>query len=223
MVITIDGGAGSGKSTVARALAARLGIAYLDTGAMYRAVAFAALQRQVDFADQVALLEVARTIKLDLECGPTDTRVFVDGLDASESIRSMEVSTHTPSVAKHPAIRTLLIEEQRRIGGDLGSFVTEGRDQGSVVFPDADAKFILEATLEKRAERRHQELQAGDAEAGFPEVTGNLQERDEGDAVHWQPLLAPGAAVVIDTTELTVDQVVDRMAASVEGSRPPSG
>jgi cytidylate kinase len=222
MVITIDGGAGSGKSTVARALATRLGIAYLDTGAMYRAVAFAALQRQIDFADQAALLEVARAIKLELRCGPTDTRIFVDGLDASETIRSMEVSAHTPFVAKHPAIRMLLIEEQRRIGGNLGSFVSEGRDQGSVVFPDADAKFILEATLEKRAERRHQELQAGDAEPGFAEVASNLQERDGGDAVHWQPLLAAGAAVVIDTTELSVDQVVDRMAASLEGLRPPN-
>lgn len=216
MVITIDGGAGSGKSTVARRLAARLRIAYLDTGAMYRAVAFAALRRGVDFTDQAALLDVARAVKLELDCGPVDTRVHVDGHDASGSIRTMEVSVHTPFVAQHPGIRDHLIDQQRRLGRNLGSFVSEGRDQGSVVFPAADAKFVLQATLEKRAERRHRELSAGGADVDLADVTNDLRERDRVDSVQWANLLSSRGVVVIDTTELTIEEVVDRMAVVAE-------
>jgi cytidylate kinase len=229
MVITIDGSAGSGKSTVARGLANRLGIAYLDTGAMYRAVAFAALQRRVNFADEAALFEIAKAIRLDLECGAAtcggadatcggasvSTRVYIDGKDVSESIRTMEVSVHTPFVARHSGIRALLIDEQRRLGRELGSFVSEGRDQGSVVFPDAHAKFILQAALKRRAERRHRELQATGAKVNMVDVENDLRQRDKVDTVHWQALVSSRAAVVIDTTELTVEEVLDRMAAIV--------
>lgn len=223
MVITIDGGAGSGKSTVARKLAARLQIAYLDTGAMYRAVAFAALQRGANFVDQAALLEVAGAIKLELECGATATRVYVDGKEVSESIRTMEVSVHMPFVAQHSGIRALLIDEQRRLGRGLESFVSEGRDQGSVVFPDADAKFIIQATLEERAQRRYRELLASGAEVDLADVESDLHERDRVDAVQWAALVCAGAAVVIDTTELTIEEVVDRMAAIVEPLRRTGG
>ena len=154
MIVTIDGPAGSGKSTAARKLAARLEIPYLDTGAMYRAIAHAALMRGVDFQDDDALVGFARSVELELDCGPTYTRVRVDGHDVSEAIRTLAVSAVTPCVARQPAIRDLLVARQREIGQALGSFVSEGRDQGSVVFPDADVKFVLEASLERRAQRR---------------------------------------------------------------------
>ena len=212
MIITIDGPAGSGKSTAARKLAARLEIAYLDTGAMYRAVAHAAFERGVDVADESALLELARSIRLELDCGPTHTRVRIEGRDVSEAIRTMAVSALTSPVARHPSVRALLSKQQRRIGRSLRSFVTEGRDQGSTVFPSADLKFVLDASLEKRAERRWQELATDGEEVPLAEVMDNLRKRDQVDSKHWEPLLASGQAEVIDTTALTIQEVIDLLA-----------
>lgn len=216
MIITIDGPAGSGKSTVARELAARLGIAYLDTGAMYRAVAFAAMGRNVDFSDHHALCEVARAIRIELDCGPKNTRVLVDGLDVSEAIRSLEVSAMTSRVAGVERVREQLIDLQREIGAKLGSFVAEGRDQGSVVFPDADMRFVLEASLEERARRRRLEYEAGGQQPDVDSVTDNLQTRDSVDAKQWEPLLASGDAVIVDTTNLSVPEVIDRVIDTLE-------
>lgn len=215
MIITIDGPAGSGKSTAARKLAARLEVPYLDTGAMYRAIAYAAMQAGADPDDPQALLEVARRADLALDCGPTHTRVRLNGHDVSEAIRTFEVNAVTPYVAANQAIRDLLVEKQRRIGRSLGSLVTEGRDQGSVVFPDADVKFVLDATLDRRAERRHQELAADGDEVLLDQVRDNLARRDRDDARQWAPLLEPGEAIIIDTTRMTLAQVVDRLAAHV--------
>jgi len=216
MVITIDGSAGSGKSTVARKLAARLQIAYLDTGAMYRAIAHAALVRGVDLADDAAVAELARSVRLELDCGPTFTRVRVDGVDVSEAIRSMAVSRITSEVARKPEVRALLVAEQRRIGETLQSFVSEGRDQGSVVFPDADAKFVLEASAEKRAERRHREHIADGEDLSLETVLENVVARDRVDSKQWEPLLAEGRAIVIDTTTPCISEVVERMVAELE-------
>ena len=211
MIVTIDGPAGSGKSTAARKLAARLEIAYLDTGAMYRAIAYAAQQQNVDFDDDAALLETARSSNLELDCGPTHTRVRVDGHDVSEAIRTMEVSAATPFIARNQAIRDLLVSRQRDLGRELGSVISEGRDQGSVVFPNADVRFVLEASLESRAERRYQELIADGEDVKIAEIIANLKARDSVDARQWEPLLVSGASVVIDTTDLTISQVVDQM------------
>ncbi len=219
MIVTIDGPAGSGKSTSARKLAARLEVAYLDPGARYRAIAYAAQQRGVDFSDGKALLELARSTELELDCGPTHTRIRLDGHDVSEAIRTMAVSVVTPHIARQPVVRQLLVERQRRIGRGLGSFVSEGRDQGSVVFPDAEAKFVLEASLEKRAQRRFQEMLADGEELRITAVVDNLRIRDEVDAKQWEPLLAPGMAMVINTTDLTIAEVIDRMAAVVSTIR----
>ena len=215
MIITIDGPAGSGKSTVARRLAAILEISYLDTGSMYRAIAYTALRSAIDLHDEQALLALARSMDLDLDCGPTHTRVRVNGHDVSEAIRSMGVSAATAPVAKHPGIRAILVAHQRRIGERLGSLVTEGRDQGSVVFPHADVKIVLDASLAKRAERRCQELAADGENADLPAVTDDLASRDRTDAKQWKPLLASKTTTVIDTTGLTIAEVVDRLASIV--------
>lgn len=215
MIITIDGPAGSGKSTAARKLAARLEIPYLDTGAMYRALAYAALQRGADMRKEANLLEVAQTATLEVDCGPTHTRVRVDGHDVSEALRDPRVSEVTAFVARVQGIRDLLVRKQREIAAELGSLVTEGRDQGSVVFPDADVHFVLDASLERRAERRMHEMIADGHEVTFAWVSENLQTRDGIDSRQWLPLLASGRAIIIDTTDLKLSEVVDRLEAEV--------
>lgn len=216
MIVTIDGPAGSGKSTAARKLAARLQLPYLDTGAMYRAIAYRALADGVDFEDAVALLEVARAAELELDCGPTFTRVRLGGHDVSEAIRSFAVSRVTSYVAGNQAIRDLLVEKQRAIGRSLGSLVTEGRDQGAVVFPDADVKFVMDASLDRRAERRYQEIIADGEQASLEEVRQNLARRDRNDVRQWAPLLEPGEAIRIDTTRMTIAEVIDRLVAHIQ-------
>lgn len=215
MIITIDGPAGSGKSTAARKLAALLGIPYLDTGAMYRALAYTGLKQGVDFDDPDALAALARRTRLDVDCGPTHTRVKVDGHDVTEAVRTFEVTQATTPVAKNQAVRDLLVTRQREIGGQLGALVTEGRDQGMVVFPDADVKFVMEAALDKRAQRRHAELLADGEEVSFEEVRRNLATRDANDASQWTALYEPGAAIRIDTSRMTIAEVVDRLTAHI--------
>lgn len=211
MIITIDGPAGSGKSTAARKLAARLEIAYLDTGAMYRALALATINHHVDPSDAETLERLARSIRLDVDCGPTHTRVRLDGHDVSEAIRTMEVSVATSQVARQPKIRALMVEQQRRLGRSLGSFVTEGRDQGSVVFPDADAKFVLQASLDRRAQRRFQEMTADGEDVDLDAVRQSLDRRDAVDLVQWEPLLSSPGVHVLDTTDLSIHDVVEAM------------
>lgn len=215
MIISIDGPAGSGKSTAARKLAAKLGIPYLDTGAMYRAIALAALEAAIRMSDEAALVEVAKKADISLDCGPTHTRVTLDGRDVSEAIRSMAVSQATSYVARVQAIRDILVEKQRLIGQRLGALVTEGRDQGSVVFPDADVKFFLDAAIEKRAMRRYQELMADGEEASFELIMENLQQRDGNDRKQWAPLLEPQTAVHIDTTKRSIHDVVERLLEEI--------
>jgi cytidylate kinase len=213
MIITIDGPAGSGKSTAARKLAARLEAPYLDTGAMYRALAYLALHEGVSLDDTEGLIRLAREAELVLDCGPTHTRVKANCHDVTEAIRSLEVSKATSPIARTQAIREILVQKQRDIGARLGSFVTEGRDQGSVVFPDADVRFVLDADLDKRAERRYQEMAADGEEVDFEEIRSNLAARDANDARQWAALLEPGEAILIDTTHMSIGEVVDRLLA----------
>ena len=219
MIVTIDGPAGSGKSTAARKLAARLELPYLDTGAMYRAIAYAALSRGVDPADEDAVIALAQEVSLELDCGPTHTRVRLDGHDVSEAIRSLAVSEASGAVARIGPIRELLIARQRQIVRDLGSIVTEGRDQGAVVFPEADAKFVVVASLERRVRRRLEQLAAEGEDADIEAVRENLRVRDEKDSPQWAPLLDPGQAIVIDTSHLTIAQVIDMMSDHVLNPR----
>jgi cytidylate kinase len=212
MIITIDGPAGSGKSTVARKLAARLGIPYLDTGAMYRVVTLAALEDGVDLHDEEALAHAAATADFDLDCGPTHVRVTLRGRDVTEEIRSMRVNQRTRYIAGSPGVRRVLVEKQRELGARLGSMVTEGRDQGSVVFPQADLKFFMDAGPEKRAQRRLVDLLADGEDVTFEQVLANVEERDRTDSARdVGPLTVPNDAITIDTSDLSIGQVLDRL------------
>lgn len=212
MIITIDGPAGSGKSTTARKLAARLGVPYLDTGAMYRVVTLAALTDGVDLRDEAALTALAARDDYQLDLGPTHIRVTLRGRDVSEEIRSMRVSQHTRFIAGSPGVRRILIERQREIGRRLGSLVSEGRDQGTAVFPQAEMKFFLDAALEKRAERRVNDLRADGEDVTPAQVLANIDERDRTDAQRpVAPLAVPPGAIRIDTTHMSLAAVVETM------------
>ncbi|MCH8804516.1 MAG: (d)CMP kinase [Planctomycetes bacterium] len=216
MIITIDGPAGSGKSTAARKLAARLAIPYLDTGAMYRVVTLLALEDGVDLNDEAALAEAAARGDYDLDLGPTHIRATLRGRDVSEEIRSMRVSDHTRFIAASPGVRRLLVERQQAIGRRLGSLVTEGRDQGSVAFPDADLKFFVDADIQKRAERRLHELLADGEEVDLAQVLENLRQRDRTDSQRAvAPLTVPDGAIRIDTSELSIHEVVEMMLTHI--------
>ena len=200
-VIAIDGPAGSGKSTIARHLAVQLGVAYLDTGAMYRAVAFAALRRGVDPGEGDAVAALVRD--LELEVGPDG--VVVDGVDATIEIRGPEVTRAVSAIAANPAVRTELVRRQREWVATRGAAVVEGRDIGTVVFPDAELKAYLTARLDVRAGRRHQEVSDLDYEA----VAADMAQRDTVDTQRdVDPLQQAGDAVLIDTSDRSIDEIV---------------
>lgn len=219
MIITMDGPAGSGKSTAARELAKSLGIAFLDTGATYRAATYKAMSEGVDMADEAALVESARGAVIELDPRPDGVRVLLDGQDVSTEIRSAEVTDHSGHIALSPAVRDVLVDLQRRIGASLGDFVAEGRDQGSVVFPHADLKFYLDASPDVRARRRTDEMHQRGEQADFDEVRRAILERDERDSTRpVAPLVRPEGAVVIDTSAMTIEQVVAELLRIVEST-----
>jgi cytidylate kinase len=207
-VVAIDGPAGAGKSTVARAVADRLGLAYLDTGAMYRAVALAALRRGVDPAATDEVAEVARTAGIEITTGDGSPRVVVDGADVTGDIRSPEVTRAVSAVAANPAVRGEMVRRQREWASAHQGAVVEGRDIGTVVFPDADLKVFLTATDDERARRRALEL----VDLGYEQVAADLARRDRLDSSRAaSPLKAADGAVVLDTTGLGVEEVVERI------------
>lgn len=216
MIITIDGPAGAGKSTAARQLAARLNVPYLDTGAMYRVVTLAALESDTDLRDEAAISSIAARDNYSLEPSPEGVRVQLDGRDVSEAIRTMRVNDHTPFIAASPKVRSQLIERQRAIAANIGSLVTEGRDQGTAAFPMADMKFFLQADLDTRARRRLAEMPAQE-EVSLEEVRINLRQRDQSDSARKvAPLVRPFDAIDIDTSSLSIEQVVDLMLSHIQ-------
>jgi CMP/dCMP kinase len=206
-VIAIDGPAGAGKSTVGRAIARRLDVGYLDTGAMYRAVTFAVLRRGVDPYDTEQVAEVASTIELDVTDVDGATVVIVDGEDATVEIRGREVTGAVSAVAANSDVRAEMVRRQRSMVAEQGGSVVEGRDIGSVVFPDADLKLFVTASARVRAERRVAEI-GGDVD----EVEASIIERDRKDSLRADsPLVEASGATAVDTTGLSIQEVVDHI------------
>ncbi len=219
MIITIDGPAGVGKSTSARGLAKALGIAFLETGATYRAATLKALREGVDLTDANAVAATVRAADIHLVVGEA-MQVLLDGQDVTDQLHSSDVSNNAHFIANAPACREVLVDLQRRIGAELGEFVTEGRDQGTVVFPDADVKFFFCADPAVRAERRCADLRAAGETADPAGVQADIETRDRRDRERpVAPLVRPAGAIEIDTTNNSIDDVLAEMLAHVETHR----
>jgi CMP/dCMP kinase len=208
-VIAIDGPAGSGKSTVARRLAERLGLGYLDTGAMYRAVTFAALRRGIDPADTGPVAELARVVDLDV----TTDHVRVDGVDATIEIRGPEVSRAVSLVAANPEVRAELVRRQREWANERAGGVLEGRDIGTVVFPDAILKVYLNARPEVRADRRAAEV----SDLDYETVAADMARRDALDQGRQaDPLRLADDAIELDTSDMSIDEIVAELVRRID-------
>jgi CMP/dCMP kinase len=212
LVITLDGPSGAGKSTIAKCLAGRLGISYLDTGAMYRALTLKALRLKMDLTDEEALTTLARNTKINFKEIPDGSlNINLDGEDVSVAIRSPEVTNNTFYAARTPGVRALMVAWQRNIGQSR-SIVTDGRDQGTVVFTDANYKFYIDADAEERAERRYKELIAAGKDVQLDQLRMEMHERDQKDFTRAVgPLKKAPDAITVDSTGLTVEKTVDKI------------
>ncbi len=217
LIIAIDGPSGAGKGTVARALAATLQFQHIDTGAMYRAVAWRAMRESVPLADETTLAVIAR----DAIFAFVDGRVLIDGHDVTAAIRTPEMDAAAASVARLPQVRAALVARQRAYG-EAGGVVMEGRDIGTVVFPDADVKLYLDASAEERARRRAQDTAhtASRDNGGVANIAQALAARDQSDRTRTvSPLTLAEDAIYLDTTGLSIEDVVDRALAAVRAGR----
>ena len=216
-VITIDGPSGSGKSTAARKLAQRLDFAYLDTGAMYRAVTLQALAKGINLRDSDKLIDLAKQINLDLVAGVRGTEVRVEGQDVTEQIRSVEVTENAHFLASRRGVRDEMVKRQRRLGRKLAPLVAEGRDQGTVVFPNAQVKFFLDADAGTRARRRHRQLIRAGEEISYEQVLAAIEARDARDTSrNTAPLEVPAGAIIVDTSNMSVAEMIDELVGHVE-------
>lgn len=223
MIIAIDGPSGAGKSTVAKAVAKRLGFSCLDTGAMYRAIAWRALEDGVALDDEDGLGRIARTCEISfghVEGDPLPKRVFIDGVEVTDVIRTARIDKAVSPTSAAPSVRTALVDQQRRIGAG-GDFVVEGRDIGTVVFPDAAVKVFLTASDEERAHRRvRQNVDRGIGSIDYEEVLADLRRRDEADSSRaTSPLVAAEDAVRIDSTSHYIEEVIDEICALADVAR----
>ena len=216
LIIAIDGPSGAGKGTVARALAARLGYRHVDTGAMYRAVAWKATQEGIDLSDEAAVAALGERATFDVEAG----RISIDGHDVRAAIRTPEIDKAAASVARHPSVRRVLVARQREFGAG-GGVVMEGRDIGTVVFPHADVKIYLDASPEERARRRAADpAHTSSKTSQLSEVATALAERDKSDSTRAvSPLAIAPDATVVDTTGVSVEDVIERVLSVIEARR----
>jgi cytidylate kinase len=213
-VVAIDGPSGAGKSTAGRAVADRLGYVFLDTGAMYRALALAALRGGVPLDDATAVAGLATRLRLDLRPGGA---VLVDGEDVTSALRTQEVGAAASRVSVHPPVRRHMVARQREMGQE-GGVVMDGRDIGTAVFPDADLKFYVDAHPRQRATRRHEELAQRGLRSDLDTIEREIRERDHADSTRAEsPLTRAPDAIHLDTTELGLDEVVRRMLSAIQG------
>ncbi len=214
-IVAIDGPSGAGKSTLSRALARRLDYLHLDTGAMYRAVALAAIGADISLNDQEALDKLCMAIEIKLRDEPDGLVVMLDGEDVTEQIRTPEISMASSAVSAVSEVRRHMVRMQRELGAG-GGVVAEGRDVGTIVFPDTRAKFYLEASLKERARRRHEELSEKGADDTLEQVSAEIEERDRNDSARSDsPLRAADDAIRVDTTYMTPEEVVEYIAEKV--------
>ena len=224
MIITIDGPAGTGKSSVAQAVAERLGCDFLDTGAMYRAIALEALRRNANLQDARELAFVAKHCRINFDFAKRPPALKLNGEPVGHLLRGGEVTRAASAIAVVGAIRELLVAEQQRIGREHGKLVTEGRDQGTVVFPQAQFKFFLDATPAERAHRRVAQLRSRGEMVDYNQILADIIARDRQDSTRAVgPLAVAPGAVVIDTTSITQEQVIDAIVGCVKGSASVEG
>ncbi|MBL7155772.1 MAG: (d)CMP kinase [Candidatus Omnitrophica bacterium] len=219
-VIAIDGPAGSGKSTVAKLVAKNLKFLYIDTGAMYRALTLKAVKEGADFNDQEKLIALSKDLDVRLVESGGDLKVLLDGNDVSEKIRSMEITAKVKFVAGTAGVRKNMVRLQQKLGRASSGAVMEGRDIGTVVFPDAAHKFYLDANSRTRAERRFKELKEKGFDVSFLEVEKDVKARDASDMTRKVGALKKAKdARLIDTTDMTIEEVVDKILAQVKDIR----
>ncbi|MHC4415365.1 MAG: (d)CMP kinase [Planctomycetota bacterium] len=224
VIITIDGPAGTGKSTVARLLAIRLGLNFLDTGAMYRAAALIAIERGIDPRDGRVLATAVEAADLRFDFQSDPARMMLGDRDVSRRIRDVDVGELASIVATRSELRRVLVEQQRRVARQHPRLVSEGRDQGSVVFPDAALRLYLDADVDVRAGRRALQLAEAGIEVDRERIVGEIQDRDRRDENRRDaPLVRPRGSVAIDTTRLTAEQVVDAIEAIARERLPDAG
>ena len=222
LIIAIDGPSGAGKSTLGRMLARALNLLYLDTGSMYRAVALAVMESGVSSNDDLAVGSLAGRVDIDLAGNPDALKVTLEGRDVTDEIRSEEVTEMSSIVSTIPQVRRAMVQRQRELGAR--GAVMNGRDIGTVVFPDADVKFFLTAVPQERAERRFNEERAHDPKVNFEETFADLAERDRRDETRADsPLKVADDAIVVDSTGLTIDEVFERMMEAVEEKTSTKG
>lgn len=211
IIVAIDGPSGSGKSTVAKRLAGKLGYMYIDTGAMYRAVALQAKRDNIDINDSAALIRLCESVKLEFVPDNGGLRTILNGEDVSEAIRTPEMSMAASDISARKEVRQALLSLQRRMG-ESGGVVLEGRDVGTVIFPNAEAKFFLDASLEERGKRRYKELAAKGIDVTLEQTIEDVRKRDINDSSREiAPLKMADDAVLVDSTNIGVEEVVEKM------------
>ncbi|MDP7005654.1 MAG: (d)CMP kinase [Phycisphaerales bacterium] len=217
LVVTIDGAAGTGKSSVAHELAKRLGTECLDTGAMYRAVSVLVVDYGIEADDGIGLATKTKELGITFNWKKSPPSILLGGKDVSSRIRDLDVSSVVSVVASHPEVRDILVDQQREIAEEHPLLVTEGRDQGSIVFPNSPARFFLTANVEERTRRRVKQLREEGKTVDQDQIHKNIMSRDKIDSTREKdPLVCPDGAIVVDTSKLSMVEVVDLLEQSVQ-------